>query len=425
MSRKLPPNPSLTNLKKQAKSLLKSQKEGDHAICDTLRLLRRFSDVSDDVILAADVGLQEVQHALAKDYGFANWCELHDVVGAVPTKLTDRVKRKGKKVWIDQVEPFSETGWWCSELYCQAELGKLGGVEVTQDYLAGVTGAAFALVFHPEFCPSSPDMILGPADGSIAQRLVGFKVAGGAPEPDEQVRKSIVDSIDKGIPAVAYAGGGVFGLVVAHEEQGRKLYGRTFVDKATDYSPITDGPWFTRIMQEMSSEERGPVPSATELAAGSLRLALKVAYQEAWGDDYACGFKAFEVWAQGLLDDARFENIPEDSFENLRHANGWCYACVAPSRQAAMRYLRSIEVLFDFAVSKHILAAADLYEQVSEKLIAGKTHVPWKYPTDDGRITGLTWTKDMRHAQSATLTDCLALERQAIAEIDKALSAIE
>ena len=76
MSRSLPAKPSLENLKKQAKDLLKAHKKGDADACKTLRLLHRFAKTSDEDTLAADVALHEAQYALAMDYGFENWAEL-------------------------------------------------------------------------------------------------------------------------------------------------------------------------------------------------------------------------------------------------------------------------------------------------------------------------------------------------------------
>ncbi len=78
---KLPANPSLTQLKNQAKDILKAHKAGDETACLILRHLARFKDESDDKILAVKVGLQEVQHALAISYGSRNWSELVQRIG--------------------------------------------------------------------------------------------------------------------------------------------------------------------------------------------------------------------------------------------------------------------------------------------------------------------------------------------------------
>jgi len=80
MLKTLPSNPSLENLRKQAKTILKSHVSGDTQACETLRRLPRFAGKTDAEILKAEVSLQEVQHALALDYGFRDWKALADWV---------------------------------------------------------------------------------------------------------------------------------------------------------------------------------------------------------------------------------------------------------------------------------------------------------------------------------------------------------
>lgn len=76
MTRSLPSKPSLEQLKKQAKDLLKAFKAGKSETCDVLRYHYRFARTSNENILKAEVTLQEIQHALALDYGFKSWKEL-------------------------------------------------------------------------------------------------------------------------------------------------------------------------------------------------------------------------------------------------------------------------------------------------------------------------------------------------------------
>ena len=80
MTNQLPSNPSLVQLKKQSKDLLKAHKTGDAACCAILRLHHRFRDRTDVEILTSTVGLREIQHALALDYGFKGWAELKKIV---------------------------------------------------------------------------------------------------------------------------------------------------------------------------------------------------------------------------------------------------------------------------------------------------------------------------------------------------------
>ena len=73
MAPSLPPKPSLEQLRKQAKDLLKSHRAGDPSCYPVLRRLNRFADATDAGILQADLALKEAQFALAMDYGFASW----------------------------------------------------------------------------------------------------------------------------------------------------------------------------------------------------------------------------------------------------------------------------------------------------------------------------------------------------------------
>lgn len=73
MTTSLPERPDLDQLRRQAKDLLKAQKKGDPQVCTLLRNLHRFSRSTHADILSADLKLNEVQFALALEYGFSSW----------------------------------------------------------------------------------------------------------------------------------------------------------------------------------------------------------------------------------------------------------------------------------------------------------------------------------------------------------------
>ena len=80
MARSLPSSPNLEYLRKESKDVLKKHSEGDVSVCTTLRHLSAYRDTPDDGILHAKFTLQEVQHALALEYGSGSWKELKDRV---------------------------------------------------------------------------------------------------------------------------------------------------------------------------------------------------------------------------------------------------------------------------------------------------------------------------------------------------------
>ncbi|MBI4833273.1 MAG: Flp pilus assembly complex ATPase component TadA [Planctomycetes bacterium] len=76
MTRILPNNPNLQHLKNEAKSLVKAHQKKESVVCNTLRLLNRFSRALDPEILDSKLALNEAQYALAMDYGFKSWNDL-------------------------------------------------------------------------------------------------------------------------------------------------------------------------------------------------------------------------------------------------------------------------------------------------------------------------------------------------------------
>ena len=90
MTLRLPDQPSLSSLKYHAKQIVKRHHAGDAGICDPLRSLHKWRSSSDAEILHADLTLADAQHALALQYGFANWLALRNhTLAADPTQTAD------------------------------------------------------------------------------------------------------------------------------------------------------------------------------------------------------------------------------------------------------------------------------------------------------------------------------------------------
>ncbi|HDZ21998.1 hypothetical protein LCGC14_0389190 [marine sediment metagenome] len=81
--RSLAANPSLHQLRTQAKDILKAHHAGDASCCEILRKLSRLAAASDDDILATELQLKDAQFALAMHYGFESWAAMKAHVQAV------------------------------------------------------------------------------------------------------------------------------------------------------------------------------------------------------------------------------------------------------------------------------------------------------------------------------------------------------
>lgn len=81
MGKQLPPNPSLEQLKKQAKSLLKHQQAADSAALTRIREYHpRFRDRSKEQVGSSQFALADAQLVIANEYGFASWSKLQSHV---------------------------------------------------------------------------------------------------------------------------------------------------------------------------------------------------------------------------------------------------------------------------------------------------------------------------------------------------------
>ena len=107
MTKLLPVKPSLEHLKNEAKAILKAHKSGDKSVCGVLKHLKKLAKKSDENILAAELSLQEVQHALAMEYGFRNW-DLLRQVAATDFRATGKPTRQIDVDWGDRYEVSSD-----------------------------------------------------------------------------------------------------------------------------------------------------------------------------------------------------------------------------------------------------------------------------------------------------------------------------
>lgn len=91
MTTPLPPHPSLENLKKQAKTLLKKWRAGD---AETLARIRaahpQFTGLSGEQLRAAQPRLADCQLVLAREAGFESWPQLKVAVQASNQELADQ-----------------------------------------------------------------------------------------------------------------------------------------------------------------------------------------------------------------------------------------------------------------------------------------------------------------------------------------------
>src|SRR6266576_2866490 len=90
MPKSLPSRPSLEQLKKQAKDLLKSHAAGnDESLARIRENHPRFSNASQSELQNAKFTLSDAQLVIAREYGFASWAKLKEHIRSVLLDTTD------------------------------------------------------------------------------------------------------------------------------------------------------------------------------------------------------------------------------------------------------------------------------------------------------------------------------------------------
>ena len=108
----LPPRPNFHQLQIQAKELLRAQREGDAEACARIRArLPRLEHLRAEEVTTITVSLQEVQHVLAREYGFRSWMELRTTVESITAEPVglDELRAAIDREDVEEVQSIIET----------------------------------------------------------------------------------------------------------------------------------------------------------------------------------------------------------------------------------------------------------------------------------------------------------------------------
>jgi hypothetical protein len=275
----------------------------------------------------------------------------------------------------------------------------------------GVSGGAFRVHFHKEWCPSSPDATVGLDTGAEAMKALGFSyeyhhLAGEATafgETKEAITEAIMKSIDAGRPVIAIDLIEVpeWGVITGYQRGGSEFLCRTYFDKQEGYSLAEKFPWVVVIV----TDKKAP-PSDEENYKNALRIATEVAKTESFGDYYS-GTAALEGWIKRLSMD-NFAAMEPDRFEECMLANAWIYARLADDRTYAARFLDNLVEQFP-KFKDPLSSLSAIYSDQVQTLKGSAENAPFPY----GLGPGETWTGDMRGEEVKTLKSVLEKEREA------------
>jgi hypothetical protein len=342
-----------------------------------LRKLARLARADDERILAADLGLQEVQQALALDYGFKSWADLAAFVTAGDA---ESASEKGAHVlrglrWIRR----ATTHMGCLE-GCVSHLG----LDISPGWLFGATGHAFFMNVSDDFCPAGPhswgyfDVIprLGANVGIEFDVMMAlpWEDGDGFPAKHEAIWRAVRDAIDAGRPC--YGWHYEFAVIAGYDDSGYLLSGPI---KAPRVHPLghqlfhswrdfgaTAGPGSVEIASI------GPGQPADDIA--TVRDALAFATQDAQNGE-GSGVEGYDAWIRGLSPTEDETDIG-DRYHVAYHAAIW-----SECRAFAHAFLDEARARLGGKHAPILARAAECYLAVGDAL----TEVATLFPLLDGQ----------------------------------------
>lgn len=266
--------------------------------------------------------------------------------------------------------------------------------KITHEYIMGVSGSAFKLLWCVEWCPSNNALlVLGEEPIIQTFRALGYdyELEGrGLGEKGNQAvfRKKVIESIQKNRPVIAegVVGPPELGIITGYEENGDIVLGRSyFYNDSKGYYKKAD--WYQDCDFLLLIGEKKGTLKKTEILCEALEWATKLARTDVWyrgdGAKYFCGLAAYDAWADALRRD---DDFPEGDLEALTFrchvSNCATLQGLRDARAAAAKFLRNMA---DDETS-HLQKAAAVYEEEVHILSAALKFAPLHFSTEEQRF---------------------------------------
>ena len=301
---------------------------------------------------------------------------------------------------------------------------RAAGEEYSYEYVMGVSAAAFRVqVMTPGWCPSAPHSCCGFNCCDFGKPALPFAITDvsakeSAPEKMAAARKAVVESIERGIPAICSSEEN--GLVVGYQDGGKVLLVRAYAARKPGYAVMKKWPWGFWLLDK----KQQPL-GRRDAALRAMKQAVELSQTKVYGDQgkYLSGFAAYEDWIAGLEDGKRYEGKTTKDLFGAMLANAHGYYCLIDARASAGIYLKSVAGEFPENVRAPMLRAAEIYGRLADALSPPNRCPTVFAPAPWFLKEGQSWTQELRREEAGYLRQAMALEREALAEIEKALAA--
>ncbi|MBN1187372.1 MAG: hypothetical protein JXB49_34165 [Bacteroidales bacterium] len=327
--------------------------------------------------------------------------------------MKSNIKEIKDKVYIDNI-PRLEWGKNTDNSFirsAQLTLNSLGE-DYTYDFLMGISGAAFRIHFHPEFCPSSADSTTGFDVSKVLFKSLGYTcnlhiIDDKNFEEIKSLYQKIIAQINNGKPIVAInlKVCPEWGIITGYLKNKPGILCRTYFDNSDDYSLAEHAPWLSFFIGE-----KGEPLNIKEMFINSLKIAVQLAKTEVF-EEYYSGFKAFNKWIEALQ---KYTDLPVNkSFDKIEE-NIILFNSLYDSRHSAGKYFNIINEALNLKRGGKIIdnykKEAEILSDIKNNILPGFSSKP------------KDWSNEIINKQIECLKKVLNIERNVIEIIQNELN---
>lgn len=284
------------------------------------------------------------------------------------------------------------------------------GENYSYDFLMGISGAAFRLHFHPDFCPSSADSTTGFDVSKVLFKSLGYKcelhkIDDNSFEDIKGLYQRIIAQINdcKPIVAINLKVCPEWGIITGYLKDRPGILCRTYFDESEDYSLAEHAPWLSFFIgdKKQSLDKK-------DLLKNSLVIAVQLARTGSF-DDYYSGFSAFKKWIEVL----KKYSDSKKKFDKIEE-NWTLFNILLDSRRSAHKYLDNCVGLEEIKTGREIIANFKKETIILSDLQASIL------PNHNSKAK--EWTPEILNKQIECLTKALEIEKENIELIENEIN---
>jgi len=314
--------------------------------------------------------------------------------------------------------------------------------DVSNDYVMGISGGAFKMLWEPPWSPRNCDLLMlggEPVKRTFAALGYDYTFVPDYDRDDpgdakEVYRKAIVHSIDKGRPVIAI---GVVGppeacIVAGYDKGGEVLYGRSYFQESKK-GYFSEADWFENCHGLILLGDKREPPPRRQVLRDTLEWAIRLAREPEMPlatidgkieKQLITGLAAYDAMAGALERDEDFA-FADDDLETMEMR---CFAIandglhlLYPKRRDAASFLEGMAEDGEGA-SDELRQAAEAYRAELEVLGPAYDLAPYSFAPQPKRLA--LRDRDVRRKLSALVREAKAHDERAVEHLEQALASL-